>query len=136
VLEKFADLIVKRFADTVPKIQAETLYTRDRSGYKLGPHTDSTAKVITLLIYLPQDAANPGLGTSIYQHRDPGFTCAGGPHYQVQDFHKIATAEYVPNRLFGFFKTNNSFHGVEPLGGDLTRDLLIYDLQVKPTGVS
>lgn len=130
VLEKFSKLIYQRFNNVVPKIIPETLYIRDTGGYKLGPHTDSLEKVITLLIYLPNDDSSSEFGTSIYQHKDASFRCTGGPHYEPENFYRISTVNFVPNRLFGFFKTNNSFHGVEEIPAGVERNLLIYDLKV------
>jgi hypothetical protein len=37
--------------------------------------------------------------------------------------------------LFAFFKTNNSFHGVDPITDEhVERDLLLYDIQVSNAG--
>ena len=128
-LEKFEPYIIHRFGN-IPELHAETLYTYDRSTYALGPHTDSVKKVLTLLIYLPEDASLSHLGTSMYTPLDPTFTCDGGPHHKFHRFKLLKTAQYKPNSLFGFFKTNNSFHGVEPIKENIRRDLLIYDVQV------
>jgi hypothetical protein len=39
---------------------------------------------------------------------------------------------FAPNSLFAFFKTDNSFHGVEPvLDADTRRWLLLYDIYVR-----
>jgi hypothetical protein len=38
--------------------------------------------------------------------------------------------DYRPNSLFTFFKTDNSFHRVEPITDDgARRDLLLYDIR-------
>ena len=129
VLEKFEPYIIHRFGN-IPQLHAETLYTYDRSTYALGPHTDSVKKVLTLLIYLPEDDSLSHLGTSMFVPNDSNFTCAGGPHHKFHQFKLLKTAQYKPNSLFGFFKTNNSFHGVEPIKENIRRDLLIYDVQV------
>ena len=43
----------------------------------------------------------------------------------------MRTMPYVPNALFAFMKTPNSFHGVEPIEEpDVRRDLLLYDIRV------
>ena len=128
VLEKFEPYTIGRFG-LKPELHAETLYTYDRSTYSLGPHTDSVKKVITLLIYLPEDSSLSHLGTSMYTPIDNNFTCEGGPHHKFHQFKLLKTAPYKPNTLFGFFKTNNSFHGVEPIKENIRRDLLIYDVQ-------
>jgi hypothetical protein len=63
--------------------------------------------------------------------KDPAFRCEGGPHYAYDKFDRMLTMPYVPNALFAFMKTPNSFHGVEPIGEpDVRRDLLLYDLRV------
>jgi hypothetical protein len=36
-------------------------------------------------------------------------------HYPHEDFHKVTTMPFVPNSVFCFIKTNNSFHGLEKL---------------------
>ena len=43
--------------------------------------------------------------------------------------------EYKPNSLFAFFKTDTSFHRVEPIKDELVeRDILLYDVQVLNLG--
>ena len=86
-------------------------------------------KVITLLFYLPKDESQRHLGTSIYLPKDREFRCPGGPHYSREGFERIVTMPFLPNSLFVFLKTNNSFHGVEPVQDpDTRRWLLLYDL--------
>lgn len=42
------------------------------------------------------------------------------------------TMPFVSNTLFASFKTDNSFHGVEPvLDADTRRRLLLYDIYVR-----
>lgn len=100
---------------------------RTKTGYLLGPHTDARDKVFTLVFYLPRDARFADWGTSIWRPRAPGFTCLGGPHHAFAAFEKIATMPFVPNSVFGFVKTDNSFHGVEPWQApEFVRDTLSY----------
>ena len=127
--EKFRSHIQERFG-RIPELRAETLYTRDRTDYALGPHTDAAHKVLTFLVYLPPDSARPEIGTSIYRPHNPDFTCKGGPRYDFANFERVKTAPYQPNTLFGFVKTSRSFHGVEPIRHAVTRDLLIYDIHL------
>jgi FkbM family methyltransferase len=106
----------------------ECLLVRDYPGYSIGPHTDSPKKVITALIYLPEDGSMTEAGTSIYAPRDPEFRCKGGPHYEFgDDFKRVRTMPYQPNSAFVFLKTDNSFHGVEPCAG--TRTVCLYDIR-------
>jgi hypothetical protein len=130
LFNKFGPHIQRRFGDRKPGFYNEALLVDDRMRYVLGPHTDTPSKVITLLFYLPSDDTRAHLGTSIYAPRDPAFRCAGGPHYPFERFHRVLTMPYRPNTLFAFFKTDNSFHGVEPVREpDYRRHLLLYDIK-------
>lgn len=61
--------------------------------------------------------------------KDPNFRCPGGPHYPHEGFERLKTLPFLPNSLFAFVKTDNSFHGVEPIGdANCRRWLLLYDL--------
>ncbi len=134
VLQKFRPFIDHRFAGN-PGVQFydETLLVQDVTNYKLGPHTDTPRKVVTLLFYLPPDNSQMHLGTSIYLPRDPEFRCDGtAPHHRHDRFRRLHTNPFLPNSLFAFFKTNNSFHGVEPVTDpDCRRWLLLYDIYVR-----
>jgi hypothetical protein len=108
------------------------MLVEDVTKYALGPHTDSPKKVITMLFYLPRDLSQSHMGTSIYLPKDPAFRCQGGPHYKFDGFQRLHTMPFVPNSLFVFFKTDNSFHGVEPVTDpDTKRWLLLYDIYVR-----
>ena len=110
-------------------MQDEALLVQDITNYKLGPHTDTPHKVITLLFYLPKDTSQSHMGTSIYVPKEPTFRCPGGPHYPHEGFERLWSMPFLPNSLFAFFKTDNSFHGVEPVRDEgCRRWLLLYDL--------
>lgn len=100
----------------------------DSKNYSIGPHTDARWKVVSLLFYLPPDGTLSDLGTSIYVPKDPNFRCPGGPHHSFEPFDKVYTAPYLPNSCFGFFKTDYSFHGVEPITIPCRRDVLLWNL--------
>ncbi len=133
VLQKFAPLLAHRFENpTAVDYHHEALVVQDHTNYSLGPHTDSPAKVLSFLFYLPADASRPHLGTSMYLPKDLSFTCPGGPHHGFEKFNRVLTAPYVPNTLFGFMKTPNAFHGVEPIAEpDVERALMLYDIKAK-----
>ena len=132
VLGKFAPYIEQRFASTPMDFRNESLLVEDVTKYSLGPHTDAPKKVVTMLFYLPKDESQSHLGTSIYVPRDPGFRCPGGPHYGFDKFVRLTTMPFMPNSLFCFVKTDNSFHGVEPVSDpDTKRWLLLYDVYGK-----
>ena len=132
-MDKFEPYLRKRFGAEfeTTHFSHEALIVRDHSNYKLGPHTDSPRKVLSFLFYCPDDDSYSHLGTSIYTPVDPSFRCPGGPHHPFARFHKVTTMEYKPNTLFAFVKTDNAFHGVDPIrDADVLRDLILYDIQV------
>ncbi len=130
IVDKFgADL---KFGETDGdvRIATETCLMRDQTGYELGPHTDSPAKLVSLLFYLAPDDTHPELGTSLYLPRDRGFFCPGGPHHPFEWFDLVETVPYRPNSMMAFAKSERSFHGVEPVADtSLHRDLLFVDLR-------
>lgn len=132
-LSRFAEFVEQRFGDLrQTRFYDEALLVQDYTTYSLGPHTDAPEKVISFLFYLPPDDSLARLGTSIYVPKVPGFTCQGGPHYRFEQFDRMTTMPFVPNSLFAFLKTHNSFHGLEPLReAGVRRDLLLYDIKVK-----
>ena len=88
----------------------------DKANYSLGPHTDISDKVIVILIYLSSDNQIDSMdsyGTSVYIPKKTGFTCEGKTHHDHEDFYKIYTSSFKRNNSLSFFRTNNSFHGVE-----------------------
>lgn len=135
IFQKFKPFIEQRFAGrTDVEFYSEALLVQDITNYKLGPHTDAPRKVVTMLFYLPADESQKHMGTSLYLPNDANFTCPGGPHYPREQFSRLYTNPFLPNSMFAFFKTNNSFHGVEPVGDPGTkRWLLLYDIFVRET---
>ncbi len=131
---KFAAYLKQRFKGwSEVELYDETLLVQDITKYSLGPHTDTPSKVITVLFYLPPDTSQAHMGTSIYTPKDPTSYCSGGPHYGFEQFDLFATMPFVPNAMFAFVKTNQSFHGVEPVTDpDVRRWLLLYDIRVRP----
>ena len=134
VIEKFDAHVRQRFGERLAEVgfYGESLVVRDRTNYTLGPHTDAPHRLVSLLFYCPDDESRKHLGTSIYTPIEPGFTCTGEEHHPYDRFRKVMTMEYRPNTLFAFFKTDHSFHGVEPIGdAEVLRDLLLYDIRVE-----
>jgi hypothetical protein len=139
LIEKFDASVRERFGPRLGEVgfYGESLVVRDRVNFTLGPHTDAPHRLMSLLFYCPDDDRYRHLGTSIYAPVEPGFRCPGARHHPRDRFKRVMTMEYKPNALFAFFKTDNSFHGVEPIGDDdVLRDLLLYDIRVDETATA
>lgn len=131
MMQKFQPFVQSRFRGNLNGIRFydEAFLVEDITDFKLGPHTDASKKVITLLFYLPKDESQVHLGTSVYVPKDRNFRCEGGPHYPFDWFERMATMPFQPNSLFTFVKGDASFHGVEPVrDADCKRWLLLFDV--------
>ena len=117
LLEKFKPELKERFKDKYDKIKFSTRaeLLLDKTHYSIGPHTDLPMRALTILFYFPKNADYSHLGTSIYKPHNPLFTCEGYAHYSFEPFQKVYTAPFIPNSVFGFVKSDRSFHGVEPI---------------------
>jgi hypothetical protein len=136
VLNLFPDEVDKRFGgeNNVP-FSYDLRLVRDNENYKIGPHTDAAWKVVSLLFYLPENDSLRDYGTAIYVPKDPTFRCKGGPHYKFDGFEMVDRAPFIPNSCFGFWKTDNSFHGVPPITVPVERNVLLYNIYHKePAG--
>ncbi|MBY0529784.1 MAG: hypothetical protein K2P51_06295 [Rhabdochlamydiaceae bacterium] len=116
-LSKFDVYVKERFGILIDAMEFSTTaqLIKDRSNYAIGPHTDLPHRVCTFLFYLPKTKDQQHLGTSIYRPCDPSWKCQGHHHYVFKDFIKEKTLPFLPNSLFGFLKSDHSFHGVEPI---------------------
>jgi hypothetical protein len=102
-------------ADGRPASSSRPVLVRDLPGYWIEPHPDSRAKQITMQFYLPADAAQSALGTTLYQLRPfrPSAWIGRAPF-----MHPVHRFPFVPNSGYIFPVRWNSFHGVERLAAD------------------
>lgn len=90
------------------------------------PHTDVPGKLISLMIYFPDAGVQypPGAGTEFYRGKDQSAAQDAWRVGMLEDEamktffdrHEVFyTSEFTPNKLVGFVKSSNSWHGVRPL---------------------
>lgn len=84
----------------------------DIPGYRLGPHTDTTDKLITCLFYLPRSDEDARSGTALFKCDTPDPRGKG--HKFTPEFELVKTIPYKPNTAFFFQRSNMSYHGVLP----------------------
>jgi hypothetical protein len=135
--ERFLTAVLEKFQKKTEKTAGDALIVSDRNTYAIGPHTDATHRLVSLLFYVPEDETFRRFGTSFYKPLDPNFRCAGGPHYKFERFRRVTTVEFVPNRLVVFPKTDQCFHGVERVDlPGIDRRLLIYNVRLTSLSTS
>jgi len=129
LLRKLEPGIRERHAGPLEAIEAYSrpALNRDVSGYKILPHPDTKAKIMSGLIYFPRADAQRGLGTSLYTPavRIPGLR---------PRFRNVKTVPFQANCGLVFAVTKRSFHGREPLPeGCGVRDYLALTYYDDPT---
>lgn len=106
-------------------------------GAYLYPHTDSPAKLVSLLLYFPTDDWRPEFGgsTDLYTPKNPrhGRNWANR-NLGFEDVELAVQSAFRPNRLFGFVKAANSLHGVAPIacGPDRLRLSFNFNVLIDP----
>ena len=80
---------------------------RDLAGYYIAPHTDSVNKLVTTLYYLPLDATNSAIGTTMYKSLNTR------PGASATKFKAMKQARFLPNSVLAFAPCKSSWHGIE-----------------------
>lgn len=98
----------------LPGFIKPTLY-RETAGFEIAPHTDTRKKVVTMQLYLPADASQLDLGTSLYRRKWWSWPFGAWQHRFVE-FKRFA---FRPNSGYAFVVNNTlnrrSWHGRETL---------------------
>lgn len=106
----------------------------DMNHYTITPHTQAPNEMLVLLFYFAHEKNTEDAGTSLFIPKEEGRLCVGNAHHKREDFVKIKTIPYRRNVMFGFFKTSNSFHGVDPVCQEVLRRVLYYGVGVSENG--
>ena len=138
LIDKFRPFVAERFRGYQAKkisLEPKAQLIRDFQNYAISPHTDAPHRLLALMFYMPHDNSTLHLGTSIYRPINSNIKLEGssGGHYPREAFSEVKRMDYLPNSFYGFFRTNNSFHGVEPVGELVERNSLLYYIRVKET---
>lgn len=99
--------------------------SRSQPGSGMAIHRDSKDKILAMLLYFgfSDNIERDYGGTQIYKLNNEGEKeNASHPnpngldhfYFSHKNFEKIADVKPLSNRLFGFVRTQNSWHGVEP----------------------
>jgi hypothetical protein len=90
------------------------ILTRDISGYKITPHTDTSWKGITVQLYLPRDDANTDIGTIFHDVLPDGTKP------------KAAQMRFAPNSGYAFAVGDDTWHSADPVHDRVkTRDSIL-----------
>lgn len=140
--KEFYNQVTQKFFNSSLNVNPQDLNIRialvkDLTKYNLGAHTDSPSKFMTFLFYLPVDDSHKHIGTSLYQLKNSSSKgIASSEHYSAEDtkelFIEKKLAEFLPNSVLIFPRTNLSYHGVSSINvGSYERNLLLLNYNYK-----
>ncbi len=93
------------------KAYVSTLLIRDTEEYKIKPHPDGFPRLVTMMLYLPEDASRDDLGTSVYVKNPVYMRLIGKKFREVKRF------PFRPNSAAAFAVNDlphrKSLHGRE-----------------------
>jgi hypothetical protein len=90
------------------------ILTRDFPGYRIGPHTDTRWKGITVQIYLPPDDRHSQVGTIFHERRVDGSLA------------KKTQMRFAPNSGYAFAVGDDTWHSLDTLGPEVNaRDSIL-----------
>jgi Rps23 Pro-64 3,4-dihydroxylase Tpa1-like proline 4-hydroxylase len=98
------------------KIQFE--FSRLEKGSFVPPHTDAPDKLVSLLLYFPDPEwrENYGGNTDFFRPKKSELEYNwDNRRVPVEEVVPFFSSPFTPNRLVGFLKSRNSYHGVKPI---------------------
>ena len=106
--ERFSDALERRFHGSLRnlKLHPAAMLLRDLGGYKISIHCDTFRKAITTQYYLPRDASQLHLGTTLHKKEPEG------------GFTEATTLEFNPNSGYAFPVVAESWHSVRQMEND------------------
>jgi hypothetical protein len=118
-----------------PMYPQPVLYA-DFDGYAIKPHPDTRRKVLTMMVYMPEDESQRQLGTTVYKISPMGVFA-----WKTYGLVKEKTMPFLPNTGFAFVVIapaysllHTSWHGREPISvkNERPRMTLLNTYYVKP----
>ena len=122
--DKLGELLIRKFGIKNPNHSIIVSLQRSTSNYKINPHTDSSFKLATWIIYLPIEGIDEEAGTYICTPKK-GIKVAGD-HGKLQPWSKFDSqlVKCNHNRLFAFPVSSNSWHAADMKGKNDGRIIL------------
>jgi hypothetical protein len=117
-LQKFSDPLSLRhpkFEQIKSRTYSRQLLTIDSSGYAILPHTDTVDKLVTILIYLPEETrVGLDLGTLLLRKNYTRIlNVSGKQRADWNDFEVVKQAPFEPNVVLAFSACDESWHAVQ-----------------------
>ena len=135
-IKNFSKEEIELYGKSNFNFEGRVALVKDYTKYQLGAHTDLTDKFLTFLFYLPKDNSLKEIGTSLYKPKHNEDLLSFSSHYTMEEtnnkFTEVKKAEFLPNSVLIFPRTNLSYHGVSSINiGSNERNLLLLNFYLK-----
>ena len=129
----FSDKSLKRFIPFFKKVKLEFTFNKSYNKSFNNPHTDSTRKIVSMIIFFTSDEWSIKNGGLVHLYKPKDNKYEFNWRNEVVEENKlevIKTIVPIPNNFYGFKKTKNSYHSVSKILCDDTksRDVLMINL--------
>lgn len=118
----YRDLLAELLSLNVNDLVVQFEFSSLEAGAYLPPHTDAADKLLSCVLYMPQEDWRPDWGgaTEVYVPLGAGTDETARPNWgnrigAREQVRSVDTIDFVRNRMFWFIKTANSWHGVSPV---------------------
>jgi len=134
---KFSNKERMKFGSSNFDFDLRAALVKDQTMYSLGAHTDSIAKYMTFLFYLPKNNSMEYIGTSLFApKKDYKSNDFHSQHYSDKEtkkfFDEVKICPFRPNSVLIFPRQNMSFHGVNRVNIEKKeRDILLLNYYFK-----
>ena len=115
-VDKLAPALTSRFGNNFAAtgMYPIPILTRDITGYRITPHTDTHWKGITVQLYLPRDDSTAHIGTIFHERAADG------------SLPKHTRMRFAPNTGYAFAVGDDTWHSADTLGPEVTtRDSIL-----------
>lgn len=120
-LEHLCSTLMNRFELINTRLtHTEFAFVTDVKGFYLQPHTDIKQKVMTILVYMPDDDTDSSSGTNVLIPK------VEKPSHRIGDYHLYDTAKFTANNTFAFKRAENSYHNVSLYNSEIPRKFLLF----------
>ena len=115
----------------------EASYIKDNANFSLRPHTDTTQKLVTCLIYGKVHNSHSDLGTTLFspiadwsKKEKERIDLLKSDRHPFEKFEAVKTIAYEPNTALLFSPSSDSFHGVLPGRTSNSRQVIQYQINI------
>jgi len=105
-------------AKLIQPVQLQFEFSQLYRDSHIPPHTDSGSKLLSLCFYLADSSWQDsyGGGTEFYRPKNSGLgNNWSNEESSFEEMDRFYLSGFAPNRMVGFLKSENSYHGVPPI---------------------